>query len=369
MLKRIEKRGKRALARLVSLFLRGEPMAPESFAEIDPGSILVIRQHNQMGDMLLAVPAFRGLRNRFPNARITLLAASINTDVMMNNPYIDEVLTYAKERNRRNPFNLLRFVRSIRGRRFDLVIVLNTVSFSVTSMLLAAVSGARLRIGSSGRKFGHDITGRFYQLELPLPSEEELARMHESEHNIYPLGAIGVRPDGLESLLVPTRNEISESECLVAASFGKDRPFIVVHPGAGKKQNVWPPERFAELVRRLRGNGGLGVAAVRGPVDGDVFDEFLRACGGVEVVLSSPGVGLLGALMRRAALTLCNDTGVMHIAGAVGANCCAVFGPTDPSRWKPVNGNVVAVRAADGEIGSVSVEDVLSAALPFLERS
>jgi ADP-heptose:LPS heptosyltransferase len=369
LLKRIEKRGKMALASFVALFLRSEPMAPESFAEIDPVSILVIRQHNQMDDLFLAVPAFRGLRNRFPKARITLLAASINTDVMMNNPYVDEVLTYARERNRRNPVNLLRFVRSIRGRRFDLVIVLNTVSFSVTSMLLAAVSGARLRIGSSSRKFGHDLTGRFYHLELPLPSEGELARMHESEHNIYPLRAIGVRPDGLESFLAPTEKEISESESLVEASFGKDQPFIVVHPGADKKQNVWPPERFAELVRRLRGSGELGVAAVRGPVDGEVFDDFLQACGGVTVVLSSPVVGLLGAVMKRAVLTLCNDTGIIHIAGAVGANCCAVFGSTDPSRWKPVNGSVVAVRAVDGKVGSVSVEDVLSAALPFLERS
>ena len=368
MLKKIEKKGKRALARFVALFLRNERITPERLAEMEPESILVIRQHNQMGDMLLAVPAFRGIRNRFPEACITLLAASINTDVMMNNPYIDEVLTYAKERNRSNPINLLRFVRSIRSRRFDLVIVLNTVSFSVTSMLLAAVSGARLRIGSSSGKFGHDLTGSFYHLELPLPDEGELSRMHESEHNLYPLRAIGVEPAGLESLLVPTDLEEREGERLVAASFGKKRPFIVVHPGAGKRENVWPPERFGELVRRLCG-GGLGVAAVRGPVDGEAFDAFLRSCEGVTVVLSSPSVGLLGAVMRRAALTLCNDTGIMHIAGAVGANCCAVFGPTDPSRWKPVNGNVVAVSAPDGNIASVAVEDVLRKAQPFIEGS
>ena len=369
MLKKIEKMGKRTLVRLVALFLRGGQIAPERIAEMDARSILVIRQHNQMGDMLLAVPAFRGLRNRFPRARITLLAASINTGVMMNNPYVDEVLTYAKERNRKNPLHLLRFVRSIRSRRLDLVIVLNTVSFSATSMLLAAVSGARVRIGSSSRKFGHDLTSGFYHLELPLPGDEQLARMHESEHNLYPLRSIGVIVDGLESLIVPTDEEKMESERIIAASFSKDSPFIVIHPGAGKKQNIWPPERFAELVRRLSDVRDVGVAAVRGPVDGEVFDEFLRACGSVDVVLSSPGIGLLGAIMQQAALTICNDTGVMHIAGAVGANCCTVFGPTDPSRWKPVNENVIAVRAADGEIGSVSVEDVLAAAVRFLERS
>jgi len=366
MLKSLEKKGKRGFARLAALFFGVEPMEPVSAAGIDPRRILVVRQHNQMGDMLLAVPAFRALRNRFPGARIELLAAPINTDVMMNNPYVDEVLTYAKERNRRNPLRLVRFLKDIRRRRFDLVIVLNTVSFSVTSMLLAAASGARVRAGSSGARFGNDLTARFYHLELPLPDDGELSRMHESEHNLYPLKALGVRAAGLESLLVPAAGDQDEADRIIAASFAKDLPFIVVHPGAGKKRNIWPAERFAETARRLREIRGTGIAAVRGPVDGETFDRFLKACGGAALVLSSPGVGLLGAVMRRAALTLCNDTGIMHIAGAVGASCCAVFGPTDPSRWKPVNENVVAVRAEGGDIESVPVEDVLSAALRLL---
>jgi len=65
-------------------------------------------------------------------------------------------------------------------------------------------------------------------------------------------------------------------------------------------------------------------------------------------------------------LTLCNDTGIMHIAGAVGANCVAVFGPTDPARWKPVNETVVAVRGKDGNVESVSVEEVIAAAAALL---
>jgi ADP-heptose:LPS heptosyltransferase len=356
-----------ALARFVALFLRGGQRAPERVAGIDPRSILVICRHDQTGDMLLAVPSFRGLRNRFPNARITLLAASLSTDIMLNNPYVDEVLTYAKERNRRNPLRLIRFVREIRNRRFDLVIVLNVVSFPAAGVLLAAVSGARVRVGSSSGRFGHDLTSTLYHLELPLPGEEELSRMHESEHNIYPLRAIGVRSGGLESLLVLTGEEMSEAERIIAASFSKDQPFVVVRPGAGGRQDIWPPERFAELIRRLREERGVGVAAVRGPADGEIFDEFLKACSGVTLVLSSPGAGLLGAVVQRAALTLCNASCIMHIAGAVGANCCAVFGQADPSRWKPVNENVVAVRAGNGDIRSVSVEDVLTAALRLLE--
>jgi heptosyltransferase-3 len=70
--------------------------------------------------------------------------------------------------------------------------------------------------------------------------------------------------------------------------------------------------------------------------------------------------------MKRSALTLCNDTGIMHIAGAVGGRCVAVFGPTDPARWKPVNETVVAVRGKDGNIDSVSVDEVVAAAKTLL---
>jgi len=319
-----------------------------------------------MGDMLLAVPAFRGLRRRFPEARITLVAAPINADVMGRNPYVDEVLVYSKERNRRRPFALASFISELRRRRFDAAIVLNTVSFSVTSMLLAVASGARVRIGSTSRPFGHDLTSRFYHLELPLPSREELASMHESVHNVYPLSAIGVREDDLASVLVPLPGEELDAERFIAASFGEGARFLVVHPGAGKRQNRWPAARFAGVAGALHERFGLEAVVVGGPVDREALDAFFSACRTNPVALSCPPVGFLGALMRRCALTLCNDTGIMHIAGAVGSRCVAVFGPTDPARWKPVNQTVVAVKGRDGAIESVEADEVLAAAAALL---
>ena len=245
-MKKLERRGKILLARALEPFLgtRGSSVPPP-----DPASVrrlLVIRQHNQMGDMLLAVPAFRGIRKKFPNARITLLAGDINSSVMRNNPFIDEVVTWSKKRNRRDPLAFLRFLRGLRRERFDLLIVLNTVSFSVTSMLLGAASGASWRAGSSSAPFGSDLTSRYYHLELPLPGEEELALMHESEHNLYPLRALGIDEQDLSSVLVPLDWEERGCGEFIAAAFG-DGTFTVIHPGAGKVQNIWPPERFAEV--------------------------------------------------------------------------------------------------------------------------
>jgi ADP-heptose:LPS heptosyltransferase len=360
LIKRIERSGKVVLAGALAPFLgtKGKRIPlPE------PGTVkrlLVVRQHNQMGDMLLAVPAFRGIRKRFPNAHITLLAASINSAVMRNNPYVDEVITWSKERSRKDHFTLLRFIGGLRRRRFDVLLVLNTVSFSVTSMLLGAVSGAKWRAGSTSLPFGTDLSSKYYHLELPLPGEEELSLMHESEHNLYPLRAIGIEETDLSSVFVPFEWEERGCREFTAAAFGEGR-YAVIHPGAGKVRNIWPPERFAEISGALLERYGLPSVAVRGPVDDVFFARFLEACGTPPQVISCPATGFLGALMRDAAVSVCNDTGVAHIAGAVGARCVEIFGPTDPHRWKPVSDTVVAVKSDDGEVDSVTTGDVLKA--------
>ncbi len=219
MLKRLEKRGKAILARCLLPVLgpRSKGAEPPEPGKVE--RLLVVRQHNQMGDMLLAVPAFRGLRKLYKRARITLLAASINSEVMNGNPYVDEVLTWSKKRNSKNPLAPLIFVRGLRKRRFDMVIVLNTVSFSVTSMLIAAVSGARYRAGSTSAPFGSGLTSMYYDLELPLPSKAELEHMHEGEHNLYPLYALGVRECDLSPVLVPSEGDIADCARFLSESF------------------------------------------------------------------------------------------------------------------------------------------------------
>jgi heptosyltransferase-2 len=362
----IERSGKLALARFIARFLSRRRMTAPEFNRLEVSRLLVIRQHHQMGDMLLAVPALRGLRARFGNARITLLASPVNAACVQGNPFVDEVLVLPRKKGLGRVGGLVRFIAKLRRRRFDVAIVLNTASFSVTSMLLAVASGARFRTGSTSAPFGHDLTSRFYHLELPLPPRDELGAMHESEHNLHPLSAIGVQVADLTSVFIPAAADERECERFIAASFGAGGRFIVVHPGAGKPQNVWPGSRYAEAARILGKASGCGVVATGGPSDAATLAAFLEACVDRPFVLPCPSVGFLGALMKRSTLTLCNDTGIMHIAGAVGASCVAVFGPTDPARWKPVNETVVAVRGRDGNVDSVSVGEVVAAGKALL---
>jgi hypothetical protein len=188
-IKTIETEGKRLLVEVFTSVVNTPSVRREEILATPPRRILVIRQHNQMGDMLLAVPALRAIKESIPGVEVTVLTGRINRDVMLNNPYVDRVLTYEP----RNPLSWSPMIREMRRLGHDIVIVLHTVSFSFTSAMLGLISGSRWRVGSTSAPFGNRMSKAFYHLELPLPSESELANMNEAEHNLYPLGALGIR--------------------------------------------------------------------------------------------------------------------------------------------------------------------------------
>jgi len=366
MSKKVERKGKLVLLDIISALYGVDPTPVDEILSHNVRKILVIRQHDQMGDMLLAVPALRGIKRRFPDAVLDVVASSVNAVVLHGNPFVRKVYEIGRMGRGKGKYGFLKLIRELRAERYDLAVVLNTVSFSVTSMLIAVVGGARYRVGCTGVPFGYKHTSRLYHVELPLPDRDKIEGMNESEHNLFPLSVLGVEEKDLSSIFVPTSADEEAADGFVRAVFGSGGSFAVVHPGAGKVPNRWPAERFAEVSKMLKERLGIGVVAVAGPMDDEPFERFLRSIGSCPAVVHSPSIGFLAALMKRAALVLCNDTGVMHVAGAVRAKTVAIFGPTPPSRWKPSVDEVVALRGQDGRVESVSVEEVFRSALGLL---
>jgi len=327
-----------------------------------PGKVLVIRQHNQMGDMILAIPAFRAIRESIPGVEIGVISSSLNRDVLVNNPYIDRLYLYDK----RNVLSFAPLLRAIRRERYDMVIVLHTVSFSFTSVALAVLSGARIRIGSTSRAVGDSLTGSYLNLTLPLPSDEELDAMTETEHNLYPLRAIGVDTDDLSPLIVPKSENESWAQRFDTDNWEKAFVRLAVHPGAGKAENIWPPENHAAVVNQLNRRTAVSLVVVEGPRDTESVAAFLGACEVGATVLRQRGIGDVAALLKRADLVICNDTGVMHVAAAVGATTLAVFGPTDPERWAPRARDLRIIRAPGGRLTDLSPERVAQRAAEIL---
>jgi heptosyltransferase-2 len=360
--KTIERTGKRSLMRALGRFLKARPITVEAFRAMRFQRILVVRQHNQMGDMMLAIPALRAIRETYPGARIGIVSSTLNRGVLANSPYLDRVFTYDKRR----PQSGLTMVRAIRSERFDLVIVLHTVSFSFTSLVLAVLSGAKVRVGSTSHRVGDSLTGTYLNLTLPLPGPEALAGMNEAEHNLFPLRAAGITTSDLAPLIVPGPESEAWAEEFARACWRGETTRLAVHPGAGKNENIWPPENFAAVVDELNGRRAVSLAVIQGPADAGSARAFERACGVKGTAVRGRPITDVAALLRRADLVLCNDTGVMHVASAAGARVLSVFGPTDPVRWAPRCPGLSVVRAPGGDLRALTPAAVAARAMEYL---
>lgn len=344
----VRKSSRRALKGLATGLLaravRRPRLTPDQLAVLRPHTILVVRQHNQMGDMVCATPVFRALRETFPEAHLGLVTAPVNREVVQNNPHLDRVFTF-DQKMWRQPGRLAGFLGEIRGYGPDLAFVLSSVSFSVTSAAIALASGAPLVVGADSAPFGLDLSRHAFSLEMP--SFPELDR-HAVLHSLAPLQTVGISTDDLSTVVVPSAQQREQARAIIS-DLGLAAGFWALHPGAGKRQNIWPAAQFAQTVRRALA-AGHQVLVLHGPADGEALGSLTGLLDdklGQGVVIAPPcPVGVGAALLEKAERFLCNDTGVMHIAGAVGVPTVALFGPTDPLFWKPPTDRVVAVTSS-----------------------
>jgi ADP-heptose:LPS heptosyltransferase len=353
---------KRQVSGFLARLRRRPPLSAAAVRALKPQRVLIVRQHNQMGDMVCATPAFAAIAALYPDAELGLVCAPVNREVVAGHPDLDRLFLFDKRACTR-PGPLLRFVRDLRGFRPDIAFVLNSVSFSVTSAWLADVSGAPVIVGCDSAPFGYDISRHAYSLEMPAGPE---LTGHAVDHNLAPLEAVGIPIPDRATRVVPTAEEFVRAREIRDAVPG-DGPLWLIHPGAGKVQNLWPAERFAEIaLRALR--DGRRVLTLQGPADAAPVAAYTAALerllphGERERIPVIPPVpvGVCAALLAEAGRFLCNDTGLMHVAGAVGAPTLALFGPTDPDEWGPRTPGLRCLRDASGRLEALDVDRVWS---------
>jgi len=355
----LEKRGKRLVESLLRALLRPRPLDGGALERLEVRQLLVIRQHNQMGDMVLCLPALRALRERWPEAHLRFVTAPICEELLQGHEDIDELIVFRK-REMRRPAVAWRWLRALRQPRPDLALVLGSVSFSTTSALLALASRAPVRIGASSRPFGSGLSEAIYHRELPEPDG-----IHELDRNLSTLEPLGIRTsDRLPHLRASTDTVVA-----ARAFLGPMRPgerLVVVHVGAGKLPNVWPGEYFAQCIDRLARSSNLRVVLTEGPRDATLVQDVQQQAGVTLSRWRRPLGDTLG-LLDLAALVVSNDTGMAHVAAALGRPTLVLFGPTDPNRWRPVGPAVQVLQSPTRRIIDLPVDEVVQAAAAVLD--
>ena len=274
-------------------------------------NVLAVR-FSSIGDVLLTTPLFRAIRHRHPAAQITVLTKQAYVPLLSHNPQVLRVLGLEPGGS------LTRVAAELRAGQFTHRLDLHD---SVRSRMLRA-----LVPGSWGTYPKHRVARA---LLIHAKRNRYRDRRPVAERYFSAAEDLDVVPDGAPPEFgLGKEAEREAGEWLATATLGQGRPLLAAAPGAAHATKRWPVEHWRTLIRRLV-DQGLDVVIVGGPDDASLGAE-LSHCSRGRVVNAAGRLGLqgTGALLRRSALLVSGDTGVMHMATAVGTPVVALFGPT-----------------------------------------
>jgi heptosyltransferase III len=286
-----------------------------------PRNILAIKLR-YLGDVLLATPTLHALKTAYPAARLSVLVNRGTEAVLRANPDVDEIILI----DRGSIVQQTRFVWEIRRRRFDTVVDLTDGD---RAAFLTWISGASVRIGFNAEE---RWTGRCYT--TVVRPDAGVHRIERDMAAVLPLDA--AIPNGVPRLRLTPEEHAAAEELAAQLGFSKDRPWVMIQPGARYWFKAWPPERFAELADRLNDRFGCQIVVGGSPEEESLTQSVVRqAKSRLLSIAGRSDVRTLAALLKRSALFVGNDTGAMHIAAAVGTPVVGLFGPSNPREWGP----------------------------------
>ncbi|MFA6542678.1 MAG: glycosyltransferase family 9 protein [Bacteroidota bacterium] len=358
-MKALEKFLKKLLVQAIGIFRSGKKIQPQELPVRFFKRILIVKQHDQLGDLLMATPAIRAVRKRFPGAHLAVVVRSYTAPMIWENPNIDEVIVFHEKLKEWNWKVLRGFLDQLRQQGgYDCAIMLNTISRSLSSDIIALLSRAKYIIGPDHLSLDPSIPEKIYDV-LTHRSEKV---QHEIEHNLDIVRSFGVHDDGFEyDLEIDNQERIEAENIFQSANLQNSSLAIGVHFGTLDKTRRFPLKKLAQVIDWLKSHYDCEVVIVVGPNELPLRDQLLGMLKSKVVTAPVMPVRVAAAFIKRLHLFLCNDTGTLHIASAMRVPTVSFHGMNDPAVWKPVHPRHIGVRAADAKITSISVEQVTGA--------
>jgi heptosyltransferase-1 len=314
-------------------------------------NILLMRLKS-MGDVVFTLPAVHLLRESLPHARITFLVSAENAPLLEGFRDVDQTITLNRARFRSgNPLHILTetlsLLRRLRRGRFSLVV--DFQGYGETAWL-ARLSGAPQRWASV------HSTPRHWAYTRSFPCNY---RLHPTEWFLSLLHQCGVRPGTVRNDFVLPDKALNEARRFFAANqLSLNCPTLFIQPFTSTSSKNWPLDRYGAVARHWR-ERGRQVLFGGGPSERTMLEPVRQA--GFSV---SAGVPLLvsAGLARLCALTVCGDTGLLHLATAMGKRAVAIIPSTAPGNKYPFQHPEWAITPPVGvDISTIGAEAVIAA--------
>ena len=287
-------------------------------------SVLVVRLRS-IGDTVLATPTLAALRRHLPAARIDVLLEDWVAPLLEGSKDVDRVVTV----RRKSQSSRFAAARELRAARYDVVYNLHGGS---TAALLTRATGAPHRVGYAS----YSYAALHNHLAPPSSALWGREKTHSAEQQLALAGWTGVpvtdRPPS--RLAVTPESAARVEERLRAAGLADGTAFALLHPAAAFDTKTWAAANFARVVEHLAARG-LASVAVAAPNESKVVEELRTQSRAAVVSFTDLSLPELSALAARASLFVGNDSGVAHMAAAVGAPSVVVFGSSNVTNWRP----------------------------------
>jgi len=311
--------------------------------------ILAIR-FARLGDVLLLLPALASLKEQFPDSKLVFLTGHRCAPIAEMCPAIDEVISVDRIAMRDGPVinalaEMMRLVRTIRSRQFDMVIDFH--SFRETN-LLTRLSGAKVRIGMKRHRAAY---WGFCFNRPPVLEDKSIHVAEMFERVVAAIPSPGLRPPspgGAGPVLQ------------ISASIQQQQQKIALFVDAPVRDRIWPQERFAAVADFAIEKLDATVVVISSAAGAELAARVRAASkhGQQLSVVSNVGLPELAATIASSRLLVSNDTGPMHIGPAVGVPTLGLFSVGYPEHFRPIGPTDRYLRG--NPIEKIEVQDVIA---------
>ena len=289
---------------------------------------ILVRSPNWVGDAVMAIPALQAIRQRWPRAEMCVLAPTWVADLYRGQNYADRSIVYEGQGRGRHRSLLAkeRVAAELRAERFDAAVLLQN---AIDAAWVAWRAGIPERIG-----YAREARGWMLTRAVPVPRPGETPP-HESYYYLELLRRAGwlAQLPRVEEIHLQVSDEArgSAQVRLLAAGARSGARRVALAPGAAYgSAKCWLPERYAELADRLIAECAAEIVLFGAPGERDMAERIASGMKHQAINLAgATRIGELPGLLSACDLFVGNDSGAMHVAGAVGLPVVAIFGPTD----------------------------------------
>jgi len=280
--------------------------------------VLVVKLRS-IGDTVLATPSLIALRRFLPNAQIDILLEDWVAPVLDGFDAVENVLTVGKSTSDR-----IKTALDLRRQKYDVAFNLHG---GTTATMLVRASGARHRVGVASYQYPF-----LYNHLLPSATEFwEQETTHSAEQQLAMIGFVGVPVDDRPKtrLVVSTKGRTAR-----VSEWHERGNYALLHPATAFATKQWPTENFARTAEFLN-QKGLQIVAIASKSENSVLQTLKRESKVPITTFDDLTLPEITAFASKARVFVGNDSGIAHIAAAVGTPSVVVFGSSNRNHWRP----------------------------------